>query len=154
KALLCMFLLLSITSAFAPARADDDQVLNALTDELNRTVSELHIDRHPRPYYASFWIKEIDEASITSCLGSKATVDRLRERVLTPIVRIGDYTLDSSYPALTRPDFTARIAVDNDYNALRRAIWLNTDYVYKNAITNFEWKQAFLAAHNITDRLP
>jgi TldD protein len=137
----------------AAAGEAPDAVSEALTDELKRSTSILHLDPYPTPYFVSYTIKEIDERICSSCLGSKAEMEQFRDRLATPIVRIGNYNLDSSGTS-GNPAHSAAITVDDDYAATRRATWLTTDLVYKRAITNLEWKKAYLIANNVQDRLP
>ena len=130
-----------------------DAIMNALTDELKRTTGELHLDQYPKPYFTSYTVKEVDELTCSSTLGSKTEMQRWRDRLVTPIVRIGNYDLDSSGTS-GNPAISTAITVDDDYPATRRTTWLTTDYAYKNAIRNLEWKKAYLAANNVQDRLP
>jgi hypothetical protein len=135
------------------AELEKDAVLRALVDEMERSKSKLKFESHPAPYYVSYWVKQVDEVNISSNLGSKAAVERLTSRILVPVVRIGNYDLDSSYPHTTRPESVVNVQIDNDYAAIRRAAWLGTDAAYKTAITNFEWKKNYLATNNIPHRL-
>jgi TldD protein len=73
--------------------------------------------------------------------------------LVTPIVRIGNYNLDSSGTSGS-PAHSDAITVDDDYAATRRTTWQSTDSIYKRAITNLEWKKAYLVANNVQDRLP
>lgn len=132
---------------------EKDSVLRALVDEMERTKSKLKFESHPAPYYVSYWVKQVDEVNISSNLGSKAAVERLTSRILVPVVRIGNYDLDSSYPHTTRPESVVNVQIDDDYAAMRRAAWLGTDAAYKTSITNFEWKKNYLATNNIPHRL-
>jgi len=131
-----------------------DVVLAALTDEMDRSMKELKIDEHPPAYFISYTVKEIDEASYSSCLGAPSTFDHSRERIFTPIVRVGNYDLDSSYPLSNRPVTSFLLPVDDNYAAVRRNVWLNTDREYKYSVRVLEWKKAYLSTNNVVDRLP
>jgi len=147
-------LLLLLTYAGLPVGAQTDQVMQALVDELDRNTKTLHLDPQPPPYYASFSVRDIEQYSCFSCLGSKAKMAHNADRQIKPVARIGNASLDSSFPSTTRPDFYAQLALDDDYTAIRRAAWIMMDKMYKNSISNYEWKKAFLAANNVSDRLP
>lgn len=136
------------------AAVDNDVVLSALTDEMERSMKELKIEKHPAPYFISYMVKEIDEASFASCLGAPSVFDYTRERVFTPIVRVGSYDLDSSYQTSDQANTSYLLPLDDNYSALRRGIWLNTDSEYKYAVRILEWKKAYLSANNVVDRLP
>jgi hypothetical protein len=143
KPLFYMFLICLGASVGAPAFAEKDVILNAVNDEMKRTSGELHTASHPKPYFISYTVRDVDEAVLGSCLGSEAEINRARWRVLDPMVRIGDYKLDSSYPLTTHPHYLRRLTTDDDYPALRHGIWLETDKEYKNAVTNFECRRSF-----------
>ncbi|MBS1991991.1 MAG: hypothetical protein JSS86_00570 [Cyanobacteria bacterium SZAS LIN-2] len=148
-------LLASGLACFGPVRAaDSDVVMSALTDEMNRSMKELKIDEHPAPYFISYTVKEVDEATYSSCLGSPSVFDHSRERILTPIIRVGNYDLDSSYPISNRPETSFLLPVDDNYAAVRRGVWLDTDREYKYAVRVLEWKKAYLSSNNVVDRLP
>jgi len=69
-------------------------------------------------------------------------------------VRMGNYDLDSSYPISNRPETSFLLPVDDNYSAVRRNVWLDTDREYKYAVRVLEWKKAYLATNNVVDRLP
>ncbi len=149
-----LLLAIAFSSVCPNARADSDVVLDALTDEMNRTMTQLHVDQYPRPYFISLGAKQVDELKLTSCLGSPAIANQNSSRIMEPYVVIGDYTLDSSLPNTSRPNYVAPLPVDNDYAALRKAAWICLDYEYKETIRNFEWKKAYLNVNSVPDRLP
>jgi Predicted Zn-dependent proteases and their inactivated homologs len=135
-------------------RQDTDVMLNALTDEMKRSISSLKYEQHQLPYFVSYWAKELDETTITSNLGSEADVDYTRNRCLLPTVRIGDYDLDSTMNGTSDQRAVTQIPLDDDYTAIRKAVWMATDKTYKFSIRTFEWKKAYLRSVHIPDRLP
>ncbi|HEY9755813.1 MAG TPA: metallopeptidase TldD-related protein [Oculatellaceae cyanobacterium] len=135
------------------AASSADTLINAMNDEMVRTLKDLKTEEHPTPYFMSYMIKEVDEAVTSSCLGAKPTTNHDRERLLFPIVRVGNYDTDSSYPLSSRAPYVTKMPLDDDYNSVRRYIWLHTDVVYKYAVRALEWKKAYLAANSVPDRL-
>ena len=147
--------LIAIACCALPALAiEDDIVMRALVDELDRTTHNLHLGVHPPPYFTSYAVKEIYETTFSSSLGSEPVSDHTHERILTPIVRVGDHILDSSYPLTSRVDYSYVVSIDDDYAALRRWAWVNTDRTYKMAVRVLDWKKAYLSANNAPERLP
>src|SRR5207244_4856472 len=77
--------------------------------------------------------------------GALKTSDRDRSRVLDVDVRVGDYDLDSTHQirgqrgANTGPAFSYPVLmpIDNDVDALRSVIWLETAEKYKAAVERF-----------------
>lgn len=140
--------------ATTQTQQESDVMLNALTDEMKRSMSSLKYEQHPLPYFVSYWAKELDETTITSNLGSEADVDYTRNRCLLPTVRIGNYDLDSTMNGTSDQRAVTQIPLDDDYTAIRKAIWLATDKTYKFSIRTFEWKKAYLRSVHIPNRLP
>ena len=136
------------------SRAEADIVMNALVDEMSRSFSDLHVEPHKPPYFVSYAVKDIDEAVYSSILGSKPVMNRAHDRIVTPIVRVGDYDLDSGYHVSSHTDTAYPLSVDDNYDAIRRSLWLYTDAEYKSAIRFLEWKKAYLSSNNVPDRLP
>jgi TldD protein len=142
-----------IVPAAEQAASQSDTLIAAMTDEMSRTMKGLKTDEHAAPYFISYTIKEVDEATTASCLGAEPITNHDRERMLFPIVRVGSYETDSSYPISSRSPFISKVPLDDDYSSIRRYIWLNTDVVYKYAVRALEWKKAYLASNNVFDRL-
>jgi predicted Zn-dependent protease len=121
-------------------------LLSAMQDELKRSMADLRMKDQPAPYYIAY---EIDDSSTERVLGRLgALVDDTisRGRTLRVDVRVGDYTFDSSrFVTMDRAgggDASATAPLDDDYDAIRRQIWLVTDAVYKRAVTVFAKKKA------------
>ncbi len=144
----------SSTHTESGAHADSDIVLNALVDEMSRSFSDLHVDQHKPPYFVSYAVKDIDEVVYSSILGSKPVINRSHDRIVTPIVKVGDYDLDSGYHVSSHTDTAYPLPIDDNYDAIRRSLWLYTDNEYKSAIRFLEWKKAYLSSNNVPDRLP
>ncbi|MBI2812638.1 MAG: hypothetical protein HYX67_17670, partial [Candidatus Melainabacteria bacterium] len=143
----------SSTHTESRAHADSDMLLNALVDEMSRSFSDLHVDQHKPPYFVSYAVKDIDEVMYSSILGSKPVMNRSHDRIVTPIVRVGDYDLDSGYHVSSHIDTAYPLPIDDNYDAIRRSLWLYTDYEYKSAIRFLEWKKAYLSSNNVPNRL-
>ena len=147
-----MFFLLSRSACAA-----EDAVLNALVDENQRSIKQLHLKDYPAPYYISYAIKEIDSFELVSSLGSEPAPHRSRYRYFIPDVRVGSAVLDNSNYGPEQDSFYScggYVNSDNDYTAIRRAVWLKTDKAYKKAVETFEAKRAYLTENKIADRLP
>jgi hypothetical protein len=155
KTIFLSSLLLSLTLPVTQsAKAADDVILNAMTGEMERSLSDLHVEDHRPPYFISYSIKEIDEAIIESELGSPPSLKRSRKRYFTPIVKVGDYDVDSTEMFPTRAYSPSQITTDDDALAIKRAIWLRTDSAYKTAIRDLEAKKSYLIDNHIDHRMP
>jgi len=132
---------------------DADPIFAAMSDEMRRSMDSLKMDQHLLPYFISYEVKDVNEITLSSILGSTPAPWRERYRLLTPRLRIGNYDFDSSFPRTSFSHYVTRVPIDDDYAVLRRALWQTTDNAYKNAIRTLEWKKAYLASNNMPDRL-
>ncbi len=129
-----LLLALALAPAAAPAAPatppPDDVVLRAMVDELGRTRS-LALPDAPSPYYASYTVIDFEQVVAEASLGASVKTQSSKSRVVAPIVRVGSYELDAvGVPMTFEPPF---IAFENDYDAVRRELWLLSDSAYKNA---------------------
>jgi predicted Zn-dependent protease len=148
-------------SASVP-RAQDSPLFAAMQDEMKRSMTELRLKGEPAPYYIEY---EIDETVQMRAVGRfGALVDELTShgRALRVQVRVGDYGFDSSrfitqvrgagVVPLANGGVTAPL--DDDYDAIRRQIWLTTDAAYKRAVSVYARKKATFQNRAATDALP
>ena len=128
----------------APAPAAADPVLQAMSEELNRSKPQLRMDNLPVPYYIEFHVSDVDEFSAEASFGALRLNQRTHVRSLRVVVRVGDYKQDSYGPG---PGMgVADLApLDNDPVALRRALWLAADRAYKAATQTLANKKATMS---------
>ena len=152
-------LTLALSPQSAP-RAQDSPLLSAMQDEMRRSMAELRMNGEPAPYYIEYEIDDLASMRAVARLG--ATVDDLADhsRTLQVGVRVGEYGFDSSrfitqdrgagvVPSLS--DLT--VPLDDNYDAIRRQIWLATDAAYKRAVSVFAKKKAAFQNRAATDAL-
>jgi predicted Zn-dependent protease len=150
KKFFLMIFILFIYQAAAFAR--ESVILSAMEDELARSMEELKLEDQERPYYLSYLVKDIYSLRITADSGAIIANSESRSRNLRTDLRVGNYALDNSnFMSLSTASLlsgltsgNARIAVDDDYDVLRRQIWLATDRAYKNALDTIAKKKASL----------
>ncbi len=141
----------------------EDVVMRALRDELARTMDELEIEELERPYFVSYRVEETDGLYINATLGAATSRQQTRSRFLYVEVRVGDYKLDNTN-FMVMPDFSrgiggsfggvSQLSIEDDYEALRRDIWLATDAAYKQALQQYAQKKAFLETKTRTEDTP
>jgi hypothetical protein len=136
--------------------AQDDPVIAALQDELQRSMSTLRLEGQPAPYYIAYQLDDISSRALTARLGEIANDNPGHSRVLSVEVRVGDYDFDSS--RFNSPGSlatgTAVAALDDDYDALRRQLWLLTDASYKGALKLFASKKAAFQNRKADEVIP
>jgi hypothetical protein len=137
--------------AFTQTSAQDTPTMRAMADELTRSMASLKLPDQPAPYYIEYEVQDRISTRITARLG--ALVEDLvgRNRVLRVGVRVGNYDFDSSLfagGATTggviglSADGSTSAPLDDDYDIMRRQIWLATDAAYKRAVGVFARKRA------------
>jgi TldD protein len=129
------------------ASADDDPVLRAMRTEMERSKSQLKLERMAAPYYIDYCVIDMDEYAAEAAFGALRINVRARFRLLRVVVRVGDYKQDSFFgQGQGVLDF---MPLDDDVFALRHAIWLTTDKAYKTATEALAAKQAQLKQYTV-----
>lgn len=140
--------------------AQSSVILDALKDELARSMDKLKIENEAGPYYLSFLLKDNYSLSINGNSGAIVSDIGTRSRVLRIDLRVGDYGLDNSNFLSSSGilgllgGVGGRPVLDDDYNVLRRQIWIETDRAYKSALDNLTKKKAALQNTIRTETIP
>jgi predicted Zn-dependent protease len=127
-----------------PTRADaeNDPVLKAMLEELDRSKSELQLQGFEKPFFIQYRIEDVDDYETKAEFGASEGAQHSHQRVARVTVRVGDYKIDSSGG---RGDGALQMAaLDDDPIALRTALWTATDQAYKSALAAYAQKQAAL----------
>ena len=128
---------------FAQATAaETDPILQAMRAELNRSRDQLKMDNVAKPYYIEYRITDRDIYEADAEFGSLRYGQRVHQRVLRAVVRIGDYKQDSYFGM--GQGAAEQVTVEDDIYALRHSLWLLTDSAYKRAGEALASKQAML----------
>ena len=135
-------LLAASASVWAAPGGGDDPVLSAMKAELERSKSQLKLSQMQAPYYIEYSVTDSDVYSAAATFGALGYENRIRARLLTVNVRVGNYKHDNTLmPGAGQVEM---VALDGDAYALRRSIWLATDRAYKQALKSYATKQAML----------
>lgn len=137
----------------SPAAATDPasaRLLDALKQELARSMARLRLRNYEAPYFISYTLRDTDEYDAEGKLGAVYGQGHDRTRVLRVEVRVGSYDLDNtSVDEDDDGDFVLSLAgvskdapLDDDLDALRGTLWLITDQKYKQAIAAYAQKRA------------
>lgn len=139
------------------AAAQQDVLFRAMQDELDRSMAGLRIEDMPPPYFLSYRILDRASATVEARYGAVLKTDRNDNRYLYIECRVGDPEMDNSYfigSWRDLHDMRKDLAEENDYDAIRREIWLRTDAAYKNALENLARKRAYLQTHPSRNEVP
>lgn len=143
----------------APARAAD-VALDAMKDELARSIAKLRLDALAGPYFVAFRMDDREGVSASAELGALTSVQPDRSRRLTVELRVGDPALDNgNYLSAGRWGgggiaHVGAAPLDDDYQQIRRQLWLMTDAQYKRALEDLSGKRAALRARARGEDLP
>ena len=115
---LAIWLALLSASAWAASASGDDPVLSAMRAELERSKSQLKLSQMQAPYYIEYSVTDSDVYSAAATFGALSYENRIRARLLTVNVRVGDYKRDNTLvPGAGQVEM---VALDGDSFALRR----------------------------------
>ena len=154
-------LLIAAGSTWLPAFAQTGVVMRAMRDEMARSVSDLQLDSLDRPYFIAYSIFELVDVRASASLGALGRSGSGETRLLHVEVRVGDRNLDNS-------NFTGRtgfgggrdrsgsvpLPLEDDYDGIRRSIWLATDQAYKRALGQISRKRAMLQNQTVVEPVP
>jgi predicted Zn-dependent protease len=130
--------------AFAQKNQPPDVVLQALMEELNRSFDVLKKESLP-PYFISYELTDRQTRSVNSSFGALTSSSDTRTRALDIDLRVGSYKLDSTHRGAA-PEYSffrfdqqqIQTPIEDGPEALRVALWLETDRRYKDAVQRFE----------------
>jgi predicted Zn-dependent protease len=141
-----------------PLGAQELPTLAAMQDELKRSIADLRLKDEPSPYYIAYEVEDVSDTNLESRLGAIVEDESRRIRALRVEVRVGDYAFDSSrFISGNRgggSDGVVLAPLDDDYDAMRRQLWLATDAAYKRAVNVFARKKAAFQNRTSTESIP
>ncbi|HZV59896.1 MAG TPA: metallopeptidase TldD-related protein [Candidatus Eremiobacteraceae bacterium] len=116
--------------------AKHSPILDVMKVELDRSIKTLEKQELPA-YYIGYTITDTQHATVSGSNGALLSSDESRNRWLEVSVRCGSYNLDNSHKIGDHASMGggpgAPVAVDDDADVLRRALWLETDRQYRAA---------------------
>ena len=158
-----IFLVAMLLTFSSSAKAQKTVVFDAMKDELARSTQQLKLAGEAGPYYVSYLMTDAYVLRISADSGAIIANSENRSRTLKVDLRVGSYTQDNSnFLSLsntagllnTITSSSIRLPLDDDYDVLRRQIWLATDRVYKSALETLSKKKAALQNMVQTEALP
>ena len=146
-------LLLALAVAITPAVAangEDGVLLQAMRDELARSMASLQLQNLDRPYFLAYRVEETDSTYGSASFGALSQhPGGNRRRALMLEVRVGAPSLDNTNYLPDRPWSSPltryySLPLTDDYRELRRSLWLATDAAYKHALETLARKRGAL----------
>lgn len=145
---LCWFLLAA--TVLCAAQTPSDSVLTTMQQELNRSFQNLKKARTP-PYFLSYQLTDNRAIEISAAFGAlTGSLDR-KTRFLDLDLRVGDHTMDNTRAVRDANPFGGlgdefdrqeKIPLENAPDALRVALWQQTERKYRSAVQRLEQVKA------------
>ena len=129
---LCLTLV--VCSLAADGRRGD--LLSIVNDELSREFSALKAKGDPPPYYMAYEVTDEQTTNVSATQGALLNDSQSHVRGFDTTIRVGSPAFDNYHPYKeSRVQFThfTPISLDDDANQIRRALWEETDRVYRAA---------------------
>lgn len=135
--------LLCLNAAWAQ-KAEKSPLLKAMEEELQRSIKGLSDKGSPPPYFISYYVTEAQDIGISASYGAlrRSSIDH--SRLLDVDVRVGSYILDNTHRLRGVYDFEFRysrpasVPLEDDLEAIKGVLWLETDKKYKAAVERLE----------------
>jgi TldD protein len=142
---------------------DSEALMRAMVDELGRAM-KLQMEDLEQPYFVQLDVDDSINYRMSAEYGALTSSERSRSRRLNCQVRVGSYELDNTnfseggMGALlggrgrSSGGGRSTLPLDDDYMAIRQAIWRVTDDSYKDAVETLTKKRAYIKGKNVADR--
>lgn len=119
--------------------AQPSVLLDAMSQELSRNFVTLKDKADPPPYFLSYEITQTEAHSLSGTLGALESHHEGMSRELDVSVRVGSPHLDNYHRvrgaggAQSGRATSSEVPFDDNVNAMKRLLWLNTDHAYQSA---------------------
>lgn len=153
-------LLATVLASGSVSLEQEDVLLKALKDELNRSVKKLQLKDMEKPYYIEYAVEDMEVFNIKAVFGALVNLNRRQSRILRVQVRVGNYDMDNTgfigqqYMYLMLGGGPSPLVQEDDYIALRQDIWLATDRAYKQTLEQFSQKKSFIKTKMKIEEIP
>ena len=156
-AAIAVFCIIPTAFAFSQTESFEQTAFKAMQDEIDRNLSQLKIDKLKSPYYISYMITDASLYSVNTQLGAIVKVVDRPYRNQKSTVLIGNNTRNnlnfvnenSLFGWYGSSIYIPLSPKENDYKAIRRSLWLDTDGEYKAAAEMYEAKLAAINQQNL-----
>ena len=123
----------------------DGVLLRAMQDELDRSTEKLSMEDMETPYFLAYRVDEVEGFRVSARFGALDRSSPSKRRSLSVELRVGSPEFDNTnFLGSYGTGGSATLPLDDDYDALRRRIWLATDSAYKSAQRKLAGKRAAL----------
>jgi predicted Zn-dependent protease len=133
--------------------ANDDIIFKALTDEMNRSLTGLKLDKFAPPFLIANYMSDGQMYSAKASLGALIRSKESPMRGQSLRLMYGDYSLnDENFvggsQSYSSGGSTLSLPKENDYLAIRRSYWSTIDKTYKSSVDNYAQKLTAIKQQN------
>lgn len=155
-------LLLFLTALFLLGEAnafdvnkDGEIIFKAMQDEMIRTMKNLKTKGAAKPHYAAYKVQAENSFYVGAFMGEKfAQSESEGDISISVMLRAGDKKTDNSFFENTVISTAEGQLPSISYESLRRALWLQTDDAYKQALDQYTKKIAYLKKKEVKQDNP
>ncbi|MDE0037231.1 MAG: metallopeptidase TldD-related protein [Gammaproteobacteria bacterium] len=123
----------------------DGVLFQAMRDELERSSQRLSMEGMETPYFLAYRVDEVEGFRVSARFGALDRSSPSKRRSLSVELRVGSPEFDNTnFLGSYGSGGSATLPLDDDYDALRRRLWLATDSAYKSAQRKLAGKRAAL----------
>jgi TldD protein len=153
----CLALTTMVSAAQTTTPSTNDQLLKAMTDEMRRSMLELRLNTLDRPYFIQYILLEEEEFAARATFGALTASTPTKQRLVYTQVRVGSYDFDNTEFAVGGAGGGGgsglyQAPIDDDYDSLRRTLWLGTDAAYKSAVEVIAQKRSAIQNRTADDQ--
>jgi TldD protein len=136
---------------FAQITFSQDKLIDILKDELSRNFTVLKSEPVP-VYYLSYRVQDIQAHSLSISFGDLVGNYPNHYRYFNTDVRVGGYEMDNTREmkgnagGMMSNNSQTSLSLEDKPEAIKNALWENTDNTYKNAVQRYNNVKANVAA--------
>jgi TldD protein len=124
-------------------RRSGDRLLDLATDELKKEMAALK-KQDVAPYFIGYTITDGCYTGVGASFGALTGQYESKRRLLSVTVRVGDYEMDNTRPlrggrseSWQSDRSRTEISTDDSEDAIRNALWRQTDLEYRKAVERY-----------------
>ena len=136
---------LGVFVSMSAATAEPTVLVQALQDELERSISGLELEGVVTPHFIGYTVHADRSITVNASKGGLENESSSHSRRIEVEMRVGTRELDNTN-YMSRNFRNQRVnrtlTIEDDYDLLRKQIWLATDNAYKDAVETYAAKEA------------
>ncbi len=137
---------------------EEPVLLRAMKDELKRNSERLSLEGVSAPFFISYQVKDKQSVSMQATAGAITRFDTSRDRAQDIRVLVGDHKQTQEHYVsmdfgFSMDDYGSSLPIEDNYDAIRRELWLRTDRKYKAETEKLEKKRAALRQQQVSEEM-